>query len=115
MYYVLLVFVLLYFNVTMLLMLLMSIFITFEGKLSSNYWSTDYDDTKNCKQEKMIIKLQKEKDEHGVMVRCASASGSGDERERWEKCKKRLIDKLVDICDALNIVEVRREQITHLI
>ena len=78
-----------------------------QGRSNDDYWSSDFDPTKNCKQEHLIRKLQKEKDQNGVMIRCARVSGKSDEKERWEKCKKRLMDKLVNICEAFNIVEVR--------
>ena len=59
-----------------------SIFMILKGKGDDQYWLEDFDETKNCQQEKLITKLQKEKDENGEPIRCASVAGISDEKER---------------------------------
>ena len=85
------------------------VFITSQEIISDDYWVKNYDKTQNCKQGKLISKLKKQKNKNGDMIRCAIVGGIEDEKERWEKCRKELMGKLVDICGALNIVEVRTE------
>ena len=66
---------------------------------SSDYFDEDFDEDKNCKEEKLMEKLMKEK-VNSNMIRCAIVGGLGSDMEKWGKCKKILIQKLNNNCTA---------------
>jgi len=63
-----------------------------------DYWSDDFDEDKNCEQEELIKKLQKETSPS----RCSSKM-AGSFEVQWSECKKDLAKKLSNICDFLDI------------
>ena len=80
-----------------------------EGRKNSgdydDYFSENFDPTKNCKEEKLIDKLMKE--EHNEFpIRCSKVAGKGSDMDNWRQCKKNLIRKLRDMCNWRTILEV---------
>ena len=66
---------------------------------SSDYFDEDFDENKNCKEEKLMEKLMKEK-VNSNMIRCAIVGGLGSDMEKWGQCKKILIQKLNNNCTS---------------
>ena len=83
-----------------------------EGRKNSgdygDYFEENFDPDKNCKEEKLIDKLMKEK-HNEVPIRCSKVAGKGSDMDNWRQCKKNLIRKLRDMCYWRTILEVKFE------
>ena len=73
---------------------------------AEDYFSENFDTNKNCKQEKLIFKLKKEKKD-GDSIRCSTVAGKGSDMDNWKQCKKDLIQKLLNMCTYRTVLEVR--------
>ena len=65
--------------------------------VQNDYFDENFDETKNCKQEKYFSKLMKEK-ENGIRIRCAEVNGKGSDVDNWNQCKMALNKKLINVC-----------------
>ena len=76
-----------------------------EARNSDDYFDENFDESKNCKEEKLIHKLMKE-ESNGSPMRCSKVAGKGSDMDNWRQCKKNLIQKLLDMCNWSTILEV---------
>ena len=62
-----------------------------------DYFSEKFDTNKNCKQNKLMMKLGEDK--------CAVVS-RGSDKKQWELCKTALVPKLAQTCNPRKIEKV---------
>jgi len=86
------------FSQTCAYLLLVSVHLVINN--GEDYWSDDFDEDKNCEQEELIAKLQKETSPSKCSSRMA-----GSFEVQWSECKKDLAKKLSNICGLLDIEE----------
>ena len=104
------------------LVILVTVFCVFEsleGVGWDDYWNDDYDETKNCKEEKTIAKLFSESPDYCAMQTKGKKRESpwkilkrfvpiGTKEMQWENCKKDLSAKLVKKCMPRSIKKVSK-------
>ena len=79
------------------------------GRGFEDYFSEDYDPSKNCAREEEMKKLWEERDPE----RCARASPLGSEKLQWEDCKRKMAKKLWLRCNPLNIAKENKNSFLH--
>ena len=67
-----------------------------------DYFDSKFDESKNCKHEKLMEQLQRDS------LRCSHVS-KGSDAVQWEECKKVLSNNLVETCPNTKIVRVSKQ------
>ena len=69
-----------------------------------DYFDSKFDESKNCKHEKLMEQLQRDS------LRCSHVS-KGSDAVQWEECKKVLSNNLVETCPNTKIERVGRHHL----
>ena len=69
---------------------------------ASDYFDSNFDESKNCKYEELMKQLKMDP------LRCSQVS-RGSDAVQWEECKNVLSNKLVESCPHTKIERVSRQ------
>ena len=69
-----------------------------------DYFDSKFDESKNCKHEKLMEQLQRDS------LRCSHVS-KGSDAVQWEECKKVLSNNLMETCPNTKIERVGRHHL----